>query len=159
MKKGMRYFDFKRHWTKRVVPHLNDLEFNRVLVEDFNKYTFGRWRQEFKPGILPEQFESCEWRLDHRGPTPRFWTYVKHGACHWLVNAALRLAELVEPDGAWRIVTSDEHSTVWDGDRTLFDMQFSALDIDPEECFRLALHEGIMLPIGEYMILPSPQRL
>jgi hypothetical protein len=75
------------------------------------------------------------------------------------VNAALRLAELVEPDGAWRIVTSDEHSTVWDGDRTLFDMQFSALDIDPEECFRLALHEGIMLPIGEYMILPSPQRL
>jgi hypothetical protein len=42
MKKGMRYFDFKRHWTKRVVPHLNDLEFNRVLVDDFNKYTFGR---------------------------------------------------------------------------------------------------------------------
>jgi hypothetical protein len=50
-------------------------------------------------------------------------------------------------------------STVWDGDRTLFDMQFSALDVDPEECFRLALHDGIMLPIGEYMILPSPQRL
>ena len=41
MKKGMGYFDFKRHWTKRVVPHLNDLEFNRVLVDDFDKYAFG----------------------------------------------------------------------------------------------------------------------
>ncbi len=112
MKTGIRYFDFKRHWTKRVVPHLDDLEFNRVLIDDFNRYTFGRWGQEFKPGMLP-----------------------------------------VEPVDAWRIISSDKHSTVWDGDRTLFDMQFSALDIDPDECFRLALHEGIVLPIGEYMIL------
>jgi hypothetical protein len=28
---------------------------------------------------------------------PRFWQYVKHGACHWLVNFGLRLAMLAAP--------------------------------------------------------------
>ena len=40
---------------------------------------------------------------------------MKHAACHWLVNFALELAQLVEPDRKWRIITSDKHSTVWDG--------------------------------------------
>jgi hypothetical protein len=35
-------------------------------------------------------------------------------------------------------VTSDKHSTVWDGDQTLFDFNFLALGVAPDECFRLA---------------------
>ena len=41
--------------------------------------------------------------------------------CHWLVNFSLRLAERVDPDRPWRIITSDSHSTVWDGYDLLFD--------------------------------------
>jgi hypothetical protein len=74
---------------------------------------------------------------------------VKHAACHWLVNFNLRLAQLVEPQRPWRILTSDEHSTVWDGDSTLFDFNFLALCIDPESCFSLANEEE--LPVGKQL--------
>jgi hypothetical protein len=148
----MRYYDFKRHWTKRIMPHLNDSEFNRVLVHDLNKFTWGRWRHKFEPGMLPEDTESCDWRWSHgrRGPMPRYWAYVKHGACHFLVNAALRLAMLTEPDREWRIITADKHSTVWDGDSTLFDLQFSALGVTPDEAYRLARWGGEVLASGKY---------
>ncbi len=63
---------------------------------------------------------------------------VKAGASHWLVNANLKLAELSEPKRAWRILASDKHSTVWDGELTLFDMNFSAFRVPPEEAFALA---------------------
>ena len=135
---SVRYYDFRRHWTKRIVPHLSDPKLNEILVRDFNKYTWGRWRKRFKPGDLPAHFESCDWWLNHHPPHPRYWAYVKHAACHWLVNFALRLATLAEPNHSWRILTSDRHSTVWDGRSTLFDLNFSALSISPTECFQLA---------------------
>jgi hypothetical protein len=145
------YFDIQRHWTRRIVPHLADPEFNRVLVRDFNRYTFGRWGELFKPGMYPDEFESCDWRLSHRGKQPRFWRYVKHAACHWLVNPALRLAMLVEPKRPWRIVTSDRHSTVWDGEHTLFDLQFLALGVDADECWQLASQNGTVKQVGKYI--------
>ena len=133
-----RYYDLQRHWTARVEPHLSDKRVNAVLVRDFNKFTFGRWGQRFRSGHLLREFESCDWSWEHRGPEPRYWKYVKHAACNWLVNFNLRLAQAVEPSRPWRIVTSPDHSTVWDGDETLFDFNFLALGIMPEECFSLA---------------------
>jgi hypothetical protein len=81
--------------------------------------------------------------------SPPYWDYVKQAACHWLVNFNLRLAELVEPEKKWRIVTSRAHSTVWDGEETLFDMNFSALGVDPEEAFKLASTGGKELAPGK----------
>ena len=68
---------------------------------------------------------------------PAFWQYTKHAACHWLVNFTLKLAERVEPERPWRILSSQDHSTVWDGGRLLFDFNFQAMGITPQECFRL----------------------
>jgi hypothetical protein len=153
----MRYFDIPRYWTRRIIPHLADSEFNRLLVCDFNRFTFGRWYQKFEPGMYPAQFETCDWWVNHRGKIPRFWRYVKHAACHWLVNPALRLATLVEPKRDWRIVSSDKHSTVWDGEQTLFDMQFLALGIDADECYRLASENGSVKQIGKYIRTYMPE--
>ena len=138
----LRYYDFSRHWTKRIVPHLADQELNEILVRDFNRFTYGTWRKRFKPGDMPHDFESCDWWLSHKGPMPRYWKYVKHSACHALVNFNLRLASLAEPGSPWRILTSDEHSTVWDGGLILFDLNFSAMGIEPSEAFALATAEG-----------------
>jgi hypothetical protein len=44
------------------------------------------------------------------------------------------------------MMTSEEYSTVWDGDQTLFEFNFLVLDIDPDECFKLANKEH--LPFG-----------
>lgn len=134
----MRYYDVNRHWTRRIEPHLADEKLNFILVSDFGMYTYGRWRKRFKAGQVPRDYESCDWSVDHRGKEPRYWRYVKHSACHWLVNFNLRLAQLAAPGRPWRILTSDEHSTVWDGKDTLFDLGYLAFGIPAEECFALA---------------------
>ena len=135
--RGMKYYDLTKNW-QRVRPHLGDKKLNDILVRDFNKFTFGRWNRRFAHGQFPREFESCDWDIDHRGKQPAFWHYTKHAACHWLVNFTLRLATLVQPKKSWRIITSEKHSTVWDGDQTLFDFNFQAFGIDPNECFERA---------------------
>ncbi len=147
-KQTMRYYDLKKNW-RRVKPHLADKKLNDILVRDFNKFTFGRWGQTFTYGNLSREFESCDWDIGHRGKHPAFWQYTKHAACYWLVNFNLHLATLVEPAKPWRIITSEKHSTVWDGSDTLFDFNFQAFGIDPNECFETAFEKE--LKPGKYL--------
>lgn len=146
----MKYYPFVKNWAK-IKPHLEDELFLKILTRDFNKYTSGRWKKAFKKGMKPFDFESCDWHCERKGRRPQYWDYVKHAACHWLVNANLRLATLAEPNQEWQIVTSQKHSTVWNGNDILFDMNFSALQVDPQEGFDLAYFEGDLLEIGQYM--------
>lgn len=144
----MKYYPFQKNW-KKIKPHLQNKVVKEVLVRDMNRFTFGQWDKKFVAGMLPEEVESCDWRFNtgRKGRLPAYWSYVKHAACHWLVNFNLELAKLVEPNKQWRILTSPEHSTVWDGEETLFDMNFSALGVCPNEAFQLAnLNE---LPVGK----------
>jgi hypothetical protein len=133
----VKYYDLRKNWRK-VKRHIGHPDVQRVLVRDFNRYTYGRWREKFKPGMVPTEFESCDWQLKHRGRRPAFWQFTKHRACHWLCNFSLRLAQRVEPKKEWRIITSEEHSTVWDGEGLLFDFNFQAMGYSPKECFSRA---------------------
>ena len=142
-------YDLRRHWTRRIAPHLADDRLNAVLVRDFHMYTWGRFGKPFRPGMSPRDFEGCGWHLGHRGPAPRYWRYVKYGACHWVVNFALRLATLAEPGRPWRILTSHQHSTVWDGGGLLFDFNYQAFGIAPGVCFARA-RQGQELAVGKY---------
>jgi hypothetical protein len=152
---GKQYYNLQRNWTRKIVPHLKDEVLNKILVRDFHKFTYGRWKEPFLPGNLPSGFESCDWRESQgrRGPGPRYWSYVKHSACHWIANFALRLAQLAEPSQAWRIVTSQEHSTVWDGRMTLFDFNLLAMGVPVQEAWELAAESkgSRILPIGKEM--------
>ena len=49
----------------------------------------------------------------------------------------------------WRITSSSKHSTVWDGNETLFDLNFQAMGISPNECFSLAFKR--QLKPGNYL--------
>lgn len=145
----MQYYNIQKNW-RCIKPHLQNERVQATLVRDFNKFTFGRWKQPFTAGMKPTEFESCDWRCNaRRGRQPEFWDYCKHAACHWLVGFNLRLAQLTEPKRPWRIVTSDLHSTVWDGDGMLWDMNFLALGITPDEAWRLASEDGIVMPVGK----------
>src|SRR5215469_1020441 len=143
----MKYYDLKRNWRK-VQPHVQSPPVQKVLARNLNKLTYGKWRKRFEPGMKPFDFESCDWHLFRRGRHPAYWQYVKHGACHWLVNFWLVTAQRTLPNRPWRIITSDKHSTVWDGEELLFDFNFQAFGIDPDECFASANEEE--LPIGEH---------
>jgi len=150
----IRYYPVQRRWRRVKGLLVADVEAQEILVRDFNRYTWGRWRERFTAGMVPHDFESCDWWCEHRGRMPDFWRYVKHGACYWLVNFNLRLAQLVEPERPWRILTGNSdlpntHSTVWDGSAKLFDMNFLALGVSASEAFALA--NATMLAPGEYM--------
>lgn len=160
----MQYWDLKKNWTKKVQLHLNHPTVVQVLVRDFNRFTMGRSKRVFTVGMMPRDFESCDWRWGHgrKGPEPRYWNYVCHSACHWLVNFSLRLAEQVDPVRSWQIVTSQKHSTVWDGEETLFDFNFQAMEIDADECFLLARYgkgrdKGRVLRVGKEYTTGCPQ--
>lgn len=150
---AIQYYPVVRNWSRKIKPHLADAEVQRLLVRDFNKYTSGRWDKPFLPGMLPNDFESCDWQVSRRGRPPQYWGYVKHSACHWLVNFNRRLATLAEPTREWRIVSSSDHSTVWDGHETLFDFNFTALQVDPAEAWSLARTNGRVLPVGKNLVL------
>ena len=149
---NFRYYDLKKNWRK-VKRHLKDPVLNEILVQDFNKLTLGLWNERFEHGQLPADFEDWQWWPDRsEDPNFRFCSYmmyVKHAASHWIANFTLRLAMLVEPTKEWRIITSEGHSTVWDGRDTLFDFNFQAFDVSPAECFRIAYDKE--LDPGEYM--------
>jgi hypothetical protein len=80
-----------------------------------------------------------------------YYQLPKFGVCHQVVDLALELATQLAPERPWRIITSAAHSTVWDGDQLLLDLIFPALQIPPEECFKLAyqheLQPGQRLPM------------
>lgn len=151
----MEYYNMVKNWHK-IKPHLTNERLNKVLVRDFNKFTMGRWNEGFKTGMFPSDFESCDWQLRRIGRPPAYWNYVKHGACHWLVNFNYILATLVEPNIDWRILTSIDHSTVWNRDEILFDMNFLALRVHPLICFQMAnekmLGRGRLLNVGNEVI-------
>jgi hypothetical protein len=77
----------------RPKRHIDDPDVQKVLIRDFNRYTWGRWRKKFTAGQVPADHESCDWRWQGRGRHPAYWQYVKHAACHWLVNWSLVLAQ------------------------------------------------------------------
>jgi hypothetical protein len=72
-------------------------------------------------------------------------------ACHWIVNFTLRLAILAVPERPWRILSSPEHSTVWDGEKTLFDFNYQAMGVPADECFERASRGGTEGPPGRYI--------
>lgn len=156
-RRTLRYFDVPRHWTKKIVPLLTQNPIRDVLVRDLNKFTVGKCGQRFTEDRVPADFETCLWDVGHNGPRPRYWDYVRHGACHWVVNFNLKLAEAVAPSRRWRILTSDLHSTVFDGTDTLFDMNYMALGVTPADSYHLATDgtaNAEELPPGQEMKVP-----
>src|SRR5262249_45488771 len=111
----------------------------------------------------PAAYDSCDWRFmpGRRGPYPPFWEYVCHSACHWLVNLNLFLAMEVQPSKPWRIVSSSRHSTVWDGESTLWDANYLALGVEASEAWKLAAEgeDSLILCPGQFMLHELPDDL
>jgi hypothetical protein len=106
-------------------------------------FTFGRWKIKFKKGMPPTDFELCDWQDHYKGPRSEYWQYTKHSACHWLVNFNLCVALRALPYKQWRILTSQKHSTVWDGKGLLFDFNLQAMGVPAEASFALANEEEL----------------
>lgn len=123
---NMCYYPIIEKWDV-IRPQMESEEVQQILESDFDKYTMARWGKSFKRGQFPADFEDEDWASSFSGTLPEPFRYVKQGASHWLVNAYLKAAMLVEPDRPWHIIRTLSHSAVWDREDTLFDVYGMAL--------------------------------
>lgn len=147
------YYNLRRSWP-RVAKFIDHPSVRKPMLRDMHKYYLGFQGRPFTKDMKPIDACSGDWRFRGRylsndsPPFPKFWDYCCKGACHWVVNFTLELAKLVLPKRSWRIVSSDAHSTVWDGAETVFDFNFQALGMPAEYTLTAAKKKGRVLPIG-----------
>lgn len=124
---------------------MEDFEINRAHDNGYKLKS-----DDYKKFDSPCVFDSSDWRFTRPGISPEWWDFVCYRACHYLVDLNLFVAMKVFPRYEWRILTQKNHSTVWDGELErpmLFDMNFSALQIDPRDAWG-AVTKGRMLKSG-----------
>lgn len=162
-----RYFPIQKHWRK-LGPIFRSEEARKIwhpCMEEFMECRAEEARKEgpsnyvHKPQIdakFPTDYESCDWRACNEIPynrQPRFWDYARHSACHWVADLAMYVAKLSHPSIPWRILTARKHTTVWNGcitDPVLFDINFHAMGVEPDQAMMLASH-GRELKPGKYL--------
>jgi hypothetical protein len=91
-------------------PHFDNPDVQQVLLRDMNICTMALLGEPFMAFDLPKNFEhyfAC--------------TYKFFEAAEFMVNTNMTVLSLVQPNKQWRIVTSELHSTVWDGAEEVFD--------------------------------------
>lgn len=159
-----RYFPIQKHWRK-LGPIFRSKEAEAVwrpCMEDYDtqcRYDLAKARGEkclaleHPPAIiLPCHLDGCDWRLRFTGKEPAYWDYVCMRACHWVVDLALYVAKTAYPDVPWRIISSQRHSTVWNGsvdDLVLFDLNFYAIGTPAKEAIKFA-SRGRELKVGAW---------
>jgi hypothetical protein len=141
----MKYYPIQKNWRKAKdiysSPEAKAIWYpDMILFKEMKAEETGvkQWYPTDSPELTPSDFESCYWRYGRKGRQPAFWKYVCHAACHHLVGLGLYAATIVEPNQNWRVIGNEYHSTVWDGEDTLWDLNFTALGIDPDEAFKIA---------------------
>lgn len=149
-KREVIYVNIQGNWRK-FGPLFKSKDARSIWVPNMTEYmnqrTNGRFEYDPKRYPLPCCFDSCDWRYHDQpqGRPPKFWDYVCHSACHWLADLCLYVAMSSAPSFPWRIITSCKHTSVWNGSLEypmLFDANFLALKVNPEEAWELLHGRG-----------------
>nr|QBK92987.1 MAG: hypothetical protein LCPAC403_01210 [Pithovirus LCPAC403] len=162
--KGINYIDARKLWKKTKYLYQSE-EATDIwlpsLCKKLNLNPHGGWDKmdieelqqnlinirhdvEDVDGLLPRHFDSVDWRYFERGSThPRYWDYVCHGACHFMVELYYWIIIQVLPEHDWQIIHSNSHSTVWNGKDLIYDPAFQALHITAGECFNMAYEDDL----------------
>ena len=117
----MKFYPVDDNWDL-IKTYAEDEDVRQVLYSDFNKYTMVRFERPFGPGQFPADFEDKERLSKYSGNVPEWFRYVKLGASHWTANFSLKVAMRVAPEKRWHITRTLSHSSVWDGENTVFDI-------------------------------------
>jgi len=157
------YVNVQKYW-RRLSPIFRSQRAACIWMPCMLEYWMTRadeYKYEFKPPwnepYFPAIFDSCDWRFERRGRHPAYWDFVVHGACHWIVDLDLFVAINAYPEIPWQILSSQRHSTVWNGDLReplLFDVNYLALDVPPAEALQTAWPGRLLEPsryLKEYL--------
>ena len=149
----LKYYDPVKNWD-RIACHLDESVVQQQLTEDFSKFIerrYGQFGTVYDPDKWPRDYETCDWDVNRFQEEHEYWKLIKHSACHWLVNTSLLLVQRACPERGWRICTAPLHSTIWDGNKTLFDLTFCALGLGAIDAFACATFDGNELAVGELL--------
>lgn len=151
------YYDIQKNWRK-LKPWFEEAYIIETAYEEMEEYNWAKsddWGFTYNPkpfdySIRPSDYDGMDWRCDKPGRKPKYWDWACAGACHWVNNIGMLVAKFALPKHDWRIVTSNKHTTVWDGKDTLFDLNFLALGVSVERCWELASQQedSEILPVG-----------
>jgi hypothetical protein len=142
------YIDPVRHWPQ-LRPIFETEEVQKLIALEMLDYTMrSDYAKQILTNLLPEDpakwrphlIDNCDWRCGRR--PAGYHDYVCHGWCHWGARVNLLVANRWRPKKDWRMVHSQKHATVYDGEGNLFDMQFAALRVPTAECWKLATTRG-----------------
>lgn len=155
------YVDITAHWRRLRPVFESDAARNiwEPCLQEFRishsmEHGFDLSKSQIKfdgPNARPCWYDGSDWRLQRRAR--KWWDYACGYACHWIADLALFVARAKFPKENWRIVTSQKHSTVWNGNcenPLLFDINFSALGVEASEALALAA-KGRELKAGIYL--------
>lgn len=161
LRANLQYVDIEKHWPKIRplaeeskdiwLPQMLEWEAERQL-EALDRFGYMIW--EVDPvRDCPADFDHHPWRWRRKGRHPQFWDNVCSGACHFLANLNIHLAEQVFTNFEWRIVKSGMHSTCWNGDHLVFDMTYLALGAPIDELVRRAFEQSdtTIVPVGAWI--------
>lgn len=164
------YYPIQQKW-RRLGPLYRSIdaaliwyvEMESFLRNKAEQHGFPYRPKQYTDALAPAAYDGCDWRIcrSRPGPAPAFWEYVCHSACHWTCSLHLWVASEVAPDRPWRIVTSQKHSTVWDGHKTLWDGNFLALGVPAAKAWELAAKQpnSCELEVGELMLHDTPPQI
>ena len=153
VKSNLSYFPIQKHWRK-LGPIFTSKEAESIWRPNMVEYLQQRaannkFKYVARKVASPSEYDSCDWRCDHRGRMPAYWDFVCHSACHWVVDTCLYVAMTAYPHIPWRIISSHKHSTVWNGDTKkpiLFDANFLALKVPVIDAWNLSIAGRVLKP-------------
>ncbi|MEN9566485.1 MAG: hypothetical protein RLZZ69_1681 [Cyanobacteriota bacterium] len=130
------YFDHRKHWRK-LQPIFESDEIKEASNREMNSFKL----TDYHPGNrvyrnfrYPEEYDNSDWRFERgRGRPANYLRWVCSRSCHWSAIVNLQVLWIYQPEIPWCLVTSRDHSTVWDGHKLIFDMQYYALTIPINE--------------------------
>lgn len=132
--KDLKYFDVSKHWNK-LNPIYESNEIKEFVLLQLNEYLEVKAEDDgytFKPLTefeYPYLYNMDCWICNGRKRRLKYFNWVLHRACHYMAPVNLEVIAEAFPNKEWRLVNSDFHSTVWDGERTVYDLNYKALGV------------------------------
>ena len=91
--------------------------------------------------LIPEDVNTADHSWSDNIKEEHWHKYVAYGACHWLAQPYLLLAEELFPAGNWQTFTTEAHTAVIDRkNKVIFDLTFAAYGIKPEKVLKMINH-------------------
>jgi hypothetical protein len=145
------YFPIEKCWQE-LSPIFESETIRELTRYEMNSFLVARWEVKGKTDDLilhktfkyPVEFDEADWARTHQ-----YHAWVCSASCHFMCNVNLAVLKIYQPEKDWKLIFSRKHSTIWDGDHLIYDMQSLALGFTACQVVNtINNHNAVELPVG-----------